>query len=48
MKLLSQNLLTFRNERLRRINALEKFDKKALKDWKKLILKFKKKRKRRK
>ena len=43
MKLLSQNLLTFQNERLRRINALEKFDKKALSDWKKLTLKFKKK-----
>tara|TARA_B100000963_G_scaffold280019_1_gene248492 strand:- start:825 stop:1502 length:678 start_codon:yes stop_codon:yes gene_type:complete len=43
MKLLNENLLSFQDERLRRVDALDKFDKRALKDWKKLISKIKKK-----
>lgn len=43
MNLLSKNLSNFQDERLRRVNALEKIDKKAFQDWKKLILKVKKK-----
>lgn len=39
MLLLKNNLKTFKKERIRRINATNKFDKKALKEWKKLITK---------
>ena len=38
MLLLKNNLTIIKKERIRRINAIKKFDKKALLDWKDLIV----------